>query len=309
MDQLPAVHQARAYAVRARLTIRVIETLDGKPVKDRRNPRAAFEGHTVETPWDDLNLAYFSGYAMWNYLTTPFIFALPGFQAEEIEPWDENGEKRRRLKVMFPDHIATHCAEQIFHINGEGLICRLDYSAPVAGGAPTAHYLVRTQDFDGNQGGDEAAGAAPESRRHRASRSGFRGDRDSRSSASRDAERCRPEEQHDRYRSKASRRDDDRQRRAPRPLRWKRASFWFICCGTISVSPEPMSAATPRNAAPAPSISMDRRSNPARFSLSWPTVRRSRRSKGSRPPVARYIRFRRLSTSTTPCNAASARRA
>jgi hypothetical protein len=127
----------------------VIETLHGKPVKDRKNPRAAFDGHTVETPWDDLNLAYFSGYAMWNYLTTPFIFALPGFQAEEIEPWDENGEKRRRLKVTFPDHMATHCAEQVFHINGEGLICRLDYSAPVAGGAPTAHYLSQHRDFDG----------------------------------------------------------------------------------------------------------------------------------------------------------------
>jgi hypothetical protein len=86
---------------------------------------------------------------MWNYLTTPFIFALPGFQAEEIEPWDENGEKRRRLKVTFPDHMATHCAEQVFHINGEGLICRLDYSAPVAGGAPTAHYLSQHRDFDG----------------------------------------------------------------------------------------------------------------------------------------------------------------
>ena len=127
----------------------VIETLDGKPVKDRRNPRAAFDGHTVETPWDDLNLAYFSGSAMWNYLTTPFIFALPGFQTEEIKPWDENGEKRRRLKVTFPDHIATHCAEQVFHINGEGLICRLDYSAPVAGSPPTAHNLSDHRDFDG----------------------------------------------------------------------------------------------------------------------------------------------------------------
>jgi hypothetical protein len=127
----------------------VIETLDGKPVKDRRNPRAAFDGHTVETPWDDLNLAYFSGYAMWNYLHTPFIFALPGFQTEEIEPWDENGEKRRRLKVAFPDHISTHCPEQIFHVNGEGLICRVDYSAPVAGGAPTAHYLDDHKDFSG----------------------------------------------------------------------------------------------------------------------------------------------------------------
>lgn len=140
---------ARPCAVRARLTKRAIETLDGKPVKDRRSPRAAFDGHTVETPWDDLNLAYFSGYAMWNYLTTPFIFALPGFKTEEIEPWDENGEKRRRLDVTFPDHIATHCSEQVFHINGEGLICRMDYSAPVAGGAPTAHYLSDHRDFDG----------------------------------------------------------------------------------------------------------------------------------------------------------------
>jgi hypothetical protein len=127
----------------------VIEALDGKPIKDRRNPGAAFDGHAVETPWDDLHLAYFSGYAMWNYLTTPFIFARPGFRTEEIEPWDENGEQRRRLKVAFPDHIATHCTEQIFHINGEGLICRMDYSAAIAGGAPTAHYLSEHRDFSG----------------------------------------------------------------------------------------------------------------------------------------------------------------
>jgi hypothetical protein len=127
----------------------VIEALDGKPIKDRRNPGAAFDGHAVETPWDDLHLAYFSGYAMWNYLTTPFIFALPGFRTEEIEPWDENGEQRRRLKVAFPDRIATHCTEQIFHINGEGLICRMDYSAAIAGGAPTAHYLSEHRDFSG----------------------------------------------------------------------------------------------------------------------------------------------------------------
>ena len=125
------------------------ETKDGKPIKDRKNPRAAFDGHTVETRWDDLNLAYFSGYAMWNYLNTPFIFALPGFKTEEIEPWQEDGGKRRRLKVVFPDHIATHCPEQIFHVNGEGLICRMDYSAAVAGGAPTAHYLSEYKDFSG----------------------------------------------------------------------------------------------------------------------------------------------------------------
>jgi hypothetical protein len=127
----------------------LIETQDGKPIKDRKNPRAAFDGHTVETRWDDLNLAYFSGYAMWNYLNTPFIFALPGFKTEEIEPWHEDGEKHRRLRVVFPDHIATHCSEQIFHVNGEGLICRMDYSAPVTGGAPTAHYVSEHKEFSG----------------------------------------------------------------------------------------------------------------------------------------------------------------
>jgi hypothetical protein len=127
----------------------VIETLDGKSLKGRTNPRAAFAGHSVESPWDDLNLAYFSGYAMWNYLNAPFIFALPGFEAEEIEPWDEFGEKRRRLRVGFPDHVATHCSKQIFHVDGDGLLCRMDYVAPVAGGAPTAHYMSEYKDFSG----------------------------------------------------------------------------------------------------------------------------------------------------------------
>jgi hypothetical protein len=49
----------------------------------------------------------------------------------------------------FPDHIATHCAEQIFHVNGDGLICRMDYSAPVTGGMPTAHYMSEHRDFSG----------------------------------------------------------------------------------------------------------------------------------------------------------------
>ena len=86
---------------------------------------------------------------MWTYLNTPFLLARPGIESEEIEPWQDDGETRRRLKVTFPDHIATHCPEQIFHINGRGLICRIDYSAPVAGGAPTAHYLHDHRDFSG----------------------------------------------------------------------------------------------------------------------------------------------------------------
>ncbi len=127
----------------------IVETLDGKAVKSRLNPRAAFNGHRVETGWDELHLAYFSGYAMWNYLNAPFIFALPGFATEEIEPWNGDGETRRRLKVTFPDSVATHCPEQVFHIDGNGLIARLDYSAKVTGGIPTAHYVGGYRDVGG----------------------------------------------------------------------------------------------------------------------------------------------------------------
>jgi len=126
-----------------------IETLDGKVVKSRINPRDAFNGHKVESGWDDLHLAYFSGYAMWNYLNTPFLFALPGFTAEEIEPWNRDGEKWRRLKVAFPDSVATHSSEQVFYIDGDGLIARLDYSANVTGGIPTAHYVGGYREVDG----------------------------------------------------------------------------------------------------------------------------------------------------------------
>src|SRR5262249_59201848 len=42
-----------------------VETAEGVIVAERTNPRAAFAGHTRETPWDDLDQLYFSGYAMW----------------------------------------------------------------------------------------------------------------------------------------------------------------------------------------------------------------------------------------------------
>jgi hypothetical protein len=53
-------------------------------VESRDNSRAAFEGHVVETKWDNLHLFYFSGYAMWTYLTTPFLLKLPNVRTEEI---------------------------------------------------------------------------------------------------------------------------------------------------------------------------------------------------------------------------------
>jgi hypothetical protein len=126
-----------------------IETSDGAVVAERFNPRESFKGHVFDTPWDDLQLAYFAGYAMWTYLNAPFLFALPGVEAEEIQPWKENTETWRRLKVTFPASIATHSAEQTFYFDQKGLLKRHDYDVDVLGGTPAAHYVSQLEEVSG----------------------------------------------------------------------------------------------------------------------------------------------------------------
>jgi hypothetical protein len=125
-----------------------IEKENGDVVEERLNPRESFKGHVLDTPWDSLQLAYFAGYAMWTYLNAPFLFALPGVETEEIEPWKENGEAWRRLKVRFPAGIATHSAEQTFYFD-QGLLKRHDYDVEISGGTPAAHYVSELEEFSG----------------------------------------------------------------------------------------------------------------------------------------------------------------
>jgi len=126
-----------------------IETNDGKIVDELLNPRESFKGHVLETKWNNLQLAYFAGYAMWTYLNTPFLFALPGVRTKEIEPWQENGEMWRRLKVNFPRDIATHSTEQTFYFDQKGLLKRHDYDVEISGGSPGAHYVSELKEFSG----------------------------------------------------------------------------------------------------------------------------------------------------------------
>src|SRR5258708_16933544 len=98
-----------------------IETITGAIVSERSDPRAAFAGHVLETVWDSLHNAYFSGYTIWTYLTTPFLMAMPGFEVAEIAPWQEGGELWRGLRARFPDAIASHSQEQDFYFGDDFL--------------------------------------------------------------------------------------------------------------------------------------------------------------------------------------------
>lgn len=126
-----------------------IETTDGRVIDERMTPRESFAGHVLDTPWDRLQLAYFAGYAMWTYLTTPFLFVMDGVSTEELPAWRENGESWRRLKVTFPPGIATHSTVQTFYIGSDGLLKRHDYDTEVLGGTPAAHYVNDYEETSG----------------------------------------------------------------------------------------------------------------------------------------------------------------
>lgn len=126
-----------------------IEDAEGRVVEELLQPRRSFDGYEMETHWSDAQVAYFAGYTMWTYLTSPFILKRPGVFIEEIDPWSENGEEWRRLLVRFPDEIATHSTEQTFYFDARGLLVRHDYEVDIQGRNAAARYLSDYETADG----------------------------------------------------------------------------------------------------------------------------------------------------------------
>lgn len=123
---------------------------DGTPVSERADPEKSFDGHQFTTPWDDLHLAYFTGEALWTYLTIPFVYTWPGVSTEEITPIEVGGETWRRLRVTFPGDITTHTRQQISCFGPDGLLRRHDFTIDILGGAPESQlYASGYRDIDG----------------------------------------------------------------------------------------------------------------------------------------------------------------
>jgi hypothetical protein len=118
-------------------------------VAERADPRASFHGHEETTPWDPLHRAYFNGYALWSYLTMPFLFTLPGVKVEELAPWEEGTQTWRRLRVHFPESVATHCPVQDFYFGEDFLLRRHDYELDVSAGLPASQYVSDYIEADG----------------------------------------------------------------------------------------------------------------------------------------------------------------
>lgn len=132
-----------------------VETADGEILAQRAGARAAFRGLSGlrrNLRWDALDTSYFAGYAMWNYVSTPFLLAREDVRVEDGEDWTEPGgsEPWRRLEVTFPDGVPTHSARQTFYFDPLRLLRRHDYVAePIGRWAHGAHYTSEHVDSGG----------------------------------------------------------------------------------------------------------------------------------------------------------------
>ncbi len=127
----------------------VIENTDGTLIEARDNPKKSFAGQQRETPWDEIQVAYFAGEALWTYLNTPFLYTHEGFNTEEIAPLKLETETWRRLKVTFPDNVTSHSREQISCFGANGLLRRHDYTVDILGGATGLNYAFDYRNVDG----------------------------------------------------------------------------------------------------------------------------------------------------------------
>ncbi len=111
----------------------------GNVLLARDEPRRFFNKLRRFFYWDELDFAYFSGYAMWNYLTTPFLFMQPGVEVERVTRDDV--QSWTRYDVRFPPHFPTHARHQTFYFDDDCHLRRHDYTAEVVGSwAKAAHY-------------------------------------------------------------------------------------------------------------------------------------------------------------------------
>jgi hypothetical protein len=117
---------------------------NGVVVAQRQDPRSAFSRIDKQVRWNKLDILYFAGYALWNYLGFPFILESPGVTLVETDT------NTRELQARFDPSVPTHSERQTFHIDASGLLTRHDYTADVIGKwANAANFCLASEVVDG----------------------------------------------------------------------------------------------------------------------------------------------------------------
>jgi hypothetical protein len=127
-----------------------LEGQDARRVMERHGSPEEFRRGLHSRTWDELQLAHYCGYLIWNYMVTPFILAESDFETKEFRRGGVRDQRLRRLEVTFPARVVTHAATQTFYFEREEFFLRrLDYPGPDENGAQIAHLFSGHQRFSG----------------------------------------------------------------------------------------------------------------------------------------------------------------
>jgi len=99
--------------------------------------------------WDSLDVLFVTGMTLWHSLLLPLLLTRSGIACETLAPVAGEQGRLQRMALHFPADLPLPAPRQILHVDGAGLIRRLDY-APVAWGS-----VVRVaQVLDGHESVD-----------------------------------------------------------------------------------------------------------------------------------------------------------
>ena len=112
---------------------------NGRLIDERLDPRGHFGGVVQQVYWDKLDILTFAGYALWNYLSFPFLLEGKAVELTGAEGPSESGVLR--LDACFPSGAPTHSERQSFFIDAERRLVRHDYTAEPIGSWATGANL------------------------------------------------------------------------------------------------------------------------------------------------------------------------
>lgn len=95
------------------------------------------------------NTVYFLACALRHYATAPFLYAAPGFAAEEVDPWNEGGETWRVLRVAFPPHVEAPARTQYAYYGADGFLRRTRYHLDTSPLKEFVNYVHAYEQVDG----------------------------------------------------------------------------------------------------------------------------------------------------------------
>lgn len=126
-----------------------LEGPDGQQLMARETTPEEFRSSCRSATWDRLQLAYYCGYLLWNYVAVPFVLEDPDFESKELPRRRESGETLRRLRAAFPPRVVTHASAQTFYFDRRGLLRRVEYPAAYADGMQITQTFSAHQRFSG----------------------------------------------------------------------------------------------------------------------------------------------------------------